>query len=230
MPSTRRTSKKSRGSKARKARSNGVRTKVVWLSLLGAMTGVGGILLAVEGRPAPRVDGLSFAPLAATGAPSRAESFLMTRQPLDKARWTGIVIHHSNAPLGNAATIAAEHEAMGLRGLGHHFIIGNGNGMRNGEVYLAYRWLDQLPGAHAGGPDGDEHNLHSISICLVGDGNRRAFTQQQYEALLELTTTLCRELNIPRDHVFMHSDIAPTSDPGALFSTASFRQALSRAR
>ena len=106
----------------------------------------------------------------------------------------------------------------------------NGNGMRNGEVHVGYRWLEQLPGAHAGGARGDEHNLHSISICLVGDGNRRSFTQQQYESLVELTTALCREMNIPRDHVFLHSQIAPTSDPGALFSTANFRQALSQVK
>ncbi|MGE3107233.1 MAG: peptidoglycan recognition family protein [Phycisphaerales bacterium] len=205
-----------------------MRTKVVWLSLLGAMTTVGGMLLAVEGRPAPRVDGMSFAPLAAAGTPNVIESVFRTRTPLDKGRWTGIVIHHSNSPLGNATTIAAEHEAMGLRGLGHHFIIGNGNGMPNGELYVGFRWLEQLPGAHAGGPKGDEHNLHSISICLVGDGNRRSFTGAQYDRLIELTTALCRELDIPPDHVYLHSQIAPTNDPGALFPIAEFRRDIAK--
>lgn len=230
MPSTRRTSSKSRKAGTKKSAGSGSRTKVVWLALLASMTVVGGVMLAVEGRPAPRVDGLSFAPLAAAGTPTTIESIFRTRVPLDQSRWTGIVIHHSSAPLGSASTIAAEHEAMGLRGLGHHFIIGNGNGMRDGEIHVGYRWLEQLPGAHAGGAKGDEHNRHSISICLVGDGNRRTFSSTQYEQLVELTAALCRELNIPRDHVYLHSQIAPTSDPGALFPTANFRRDLSRQR
>ncbi len=230
MPSTRRKTSKSRTNKSRKPKGSGVRTKVVWLSLLGAMTMVGGMLLAVEGRPAPRVDGLAFAPLAAAGEPNSLETIFRTQQPLDTRRWQGIVIHHSNGPLGSPATIGAEHEAMGLRGLGHHFIIGNGNGMRDGEVNVGYRWLNQLPGAHTGGPRGDEHNLHSVSICLVGDGNRRPFTAAQYERLVELTVALCRELNIPRESVYLHSQVAPTTDPGALFPTANFRRDIARQR
>lgn len=205
-----------------------MRAKVVWVSLVGAMTVVGGSLLAIEGRPAPRVGGLSLSPLVAAGTPTTVESVFSTTVPLDRQRWTGIVIHHSGAPLGNQATIASEHEAMGLRGLGHHFIIGNGKGMQDGGIHVGFRWMDQLPGAHAGGKNGDQHNLHSISICLVGEGNRRSFTHNQYNRLVQLTAALCRELGIPRDHVYLHSEIAETSDPGALFPTADFRRDLSR--
>jgi N-acetyl-anhydromuramyl-L-alanine amidase AmpD len=102
--------------------------------------------------------------------------------------------------------------------------------MSDGEIYVGYRWMDQLPGAHAGGKNGDNLNLHTISICLVGDGNRRSFSRLQYERLVQLTGALCRELNIPANHVYLHSDVAPTTDPGALFPTADFRREIAKAR
>lgn len=212
----------------RAARSR--RVKIVWGSLLGSMTLVGGLLLVLENNPAPRVGGLSMAPLVAAGAPSNIEGVLRTPVPLDHAKWRGIVIHHSGSLLGSPASIEAEHEARNFRGLGHHFVIGNGNGMDDGEIHAGYRWENQLPGAHAGGADGQLHNLHSISICLVGDGNRRAFTTMQMNRLAELVATLSRELGIPADKVVLHSDIAPTDDPGRYFPVAEFRRALQRAQ
>jgi hypothetical protein len=192
------------------------------------MTAVGGLLLLLDERPAPRLDGLSLPPLVATGSASDIESIFGTRAPLNRSRWTGIVIHHSGATAGSPASIAAEHEALNFRGLGHQFLIGNGNGMEDGQLYVGFRWMDQLPGAHAGGPQGDAHNLHSISICLVGNGDRRPFTAAQYRRLVELVTALCRELDIPAEAVRLHSEIAPTTDPGQLFHAAEFRRDLRR--
>ncbi|MBC7836033.1 MAG: N-acetylmuramoyl-L-alanine amidase [Phycisphaerales bacterium] len=207
-------------------RSLSQRAKIVWMALLGAMTGVGGLLLVVDGRPVPRVQGRSLEPLVATQTPGSIESIFKTRQTLQTERWQAIVIHHSGSAVGSPASIATEHEARGLKGLGHHFLIGNGSGMRNGEINACFRWLDQLPGAHAAGPQGDWHNLNAISICLVGDGNRRAFTQAQVQSTVQLVEALCRELDIPRDKVLLHSAVANTSDPGDLFPEAAFREQL----
>jgi N-acetyl-anhydromuramyl-L-alanine amidase AmpD len=89
--------------------------------------------------------------------------------------------------------------------------------MEDGQVYLGFRWRDQLPGAHAAGPDGDWYNHHSISICLVGDGDRRPFTPAQLRELNELTQSLCRRLGIPQERVLLHSQVAKVSDPGKFF-------------
>lgn len=201
------------------------RIRAVWISFVAAMTLVGGLLLVLDGRPVPRVDGMSLSPLAATTwDPSpNVSPFLATRRPLDQNRWQAIVIHHSGSTVGTPASIEADHQARNLRGLGHHFIIGNGNGMEDGQVHIGYRWLDQLPGAHAAGPNGDAYNLHAISICLVGDGNRRPFTVAQLQRLETLVDTLRRQFNIPADHVVLHSDIADVDDPGRLFPASVLR-------
>ncbi len=206
------------------------RAKIVWGSLLGSMTMVGGLLLVLDNNPAPRADGLSLAPLVAAGTTYSIDSIWNTQKAVDRDTWKGIVIHHSGSTVGSSATIEAEHQARSFRGLGHHFIIGNGNGMKNGELFVGYRWIDQLPGAHAGGEQGQFHNLHSISICLVGDGNRRGFTSAQITRLAELVSALCRELNIPKDKVVLHSEIAPTNDPGSLFPEVDFRRELQLAK
>lgn len=187
------------------------------------MTLVGGLLLVLDGRPVPRTDGFSLSPLAATSWGSATDPILATRRPLDQQRWQAIVIHHSGSSLGTPASIEADHQARNLRGLGHHFIIGNGRGMDDGQVHVGYRWLDQLPGAHAAGAQGEAYNLHAISICLVGDGNRRAFTPAQLQRLESLVQTLSRQFAIPAESVVLHSDIADVDDPGRMFPSAMLR-------
>lgn len=223
--------------KARTASKSGSRqisrrAKGVWLALTAAMTGVGGLLLLVDGRPASRGDGIALPPLVSTGTPTSTESVIDTRKgkPLDRARWKSIVIHHSGSVSGSPSSIEQEHLAQRFKGLGHHFVIGNGRGMEDGEIHVGYRWLDQLPGAHAGGAQGAWYNNHAISICLVGDGDRRGFTKAQLMRLEQLVSALCAELKIQPEQVVLHSAIAQTNDPGRLFPEAWLRDELRSAR
>jgi N-acetyl-anhydromuramyl-L-alanine amidase AmpD len=190
-----------------------------------------GLLLALDSRPVPRSDGLAMPALVAAAPSNFIEAIFKTRVgAIEPGRWQSIVIHHSGQAAGSPASIARDHEAHNLRGLGHHFVIGNGAGMDDGEVHVGYRWLDQLPGAHAAGTNGDWYNLNAISICLVGDGNRRPFTDAQIGRLNQLVEALARELKIPRSQIVLHSDIAPASDPGVLFPAARFQQTLDAVR
>ena len=202
------------------------RPQAVWLSLLASMTLVGGALVALEGPRSPRSDGLALA--APSRAPNAAgiEAIFRTRSGLDRERWARIVIHDSGSHYGSPDTIASMHDARNMRGLGFHFVIGNGTGSGDGELFVGYRWLDQLPGAHAGGPDAEWHNQRSIGICLVGDGDRRTFTSAQVQRLADLVAALSNELGIPPEQVVLHRQIAPTSSPGRLFPEAALRERL----
>ncbi len=206
------------------------RPQVVWLSLLVSMTAVGALLLALDGRPAPQVSGLALAAPSRSPSGSSIEAIFATRAAVEQNQWRRIVIHHSGAAHGSPAGIAADHEARNLKGLGYHFVIGNGSGSGDGELYVGFRWLDQLPGAHSAGPDSTWNNTHAIGICLIGDGDRRPFTAAQMRRLLELVDALSRELAIPASEVRLHSEIATTTSPGRLFPETELRQRLSALR
>ena len=220
MARSRRTTKPART----KASNAGNRARTVWLCLMGAMTAVGGSLLLLDRQHAPRVDGRMMPALAATGTTYNLESVLKANKPLDRARWKAIVIHHSDSPVGSPESIAKEHTKLGFKGIGHHFIIGNGRGMNDGDLHVTFRWMDQLPGAHAGGRNEKFYNNNAISICLVGDGSREHFTAAQLQRAAALVDKLCDELKIPHDKVYLHRDVAPTADPGPLFPEQQFRQ------
>lgn len=205
------------------------RAHAVWLSLLAAMTCTGGMLLALDGKPAPRTDGVSL-PLTATSTVSVLEPIFRTKAPIVPGQWKAIVIHHSGSPVGTPSRLEEEHRARQFKGLGHHFLIGNGNGMDDGELHVGYRWLEQRAGAHAGGAEGDWYNRNAVSICLIGDGERQQFTRAQMSRLAELVGALCADLDIPPERVLLHNEIAPTADPGKHFNAAWLRQRLAGGR
>jgi len=200
------------------------RTRVVWCALVLSMLGGSGLLVALDGGRRGALDGMALPALAASGAPVSLESIFETRAGLERARWRAIVIHHAATPYATPESLDRAHREIGLQSLGHHFVIGNGNGMGDGEVHLSERWLDQHPGAHAAGRNADWYDRHSIGICLVGHGDRRPFTRAQIQRLAQLVVALARELDIPAENVLLHSDIAPTTDPGWHFPEAAFRE------
>lgn len=198
----------------------------MWGALVLAMTAVGGSLWLLDGGRPPRIDGLRLPALVAAAGPASIDRIFDTRVPMESAPWQAIVIHHSGSTYGSAESIERDHKAMNLSGLGYHFVIGNGSGAGDGELHVGYRWLDQLPGAHTAGQYGEWYNRNAIGICLVGDGDRRAFSDTQIARLVQTVQALQRRLGIPAQNVILHSDVTRTSSPGKLFPVAAFREQL----
>jgi N-acetyl-anhydromuramyl-L-alanine amidase AmpD len=115
---------------------------------------------------------------------------------------------------------------MGLRSLGYHFVVGNGNGMDDGELFVSSRWMQQQAGAHTAGDNADWFNRQAIGICLVGDGDRQRFSPTQLRRTMQLAQLLAQRLGIPSDRVYLHSQIAPTTSPGRFFPEAELRTSL----
>ncbi len=130
--------------------------------------------------------------------------------------WKYIVIHHSASDSGDAASIGRYHkETRGwVNGLGYDFLIGNGNGSRDGQIEVGNRWNKQIDGAHAGNP---EYNKHGIGICLVGNFDNGQPTNQQISSLLHLIDYLQKRCNIDKDNVIMHRTFRKTVCPGKHF-------------
>jgi hypothetical protein len=201
------------------------RTKVVWSSLALSMAMGAGVLMLGGGTLQAR-DATPIMRL--TTSPASLESIFETETALDAQRWQAIVIYHSGEFSGSARTIGDAHRTLGLRGLGYHFVIGNGVGSADGGLEVGYRWMEQSTGAHATGPYADWYDRHAIGICLVGDGQRRQFSDRQMAQLLQLVRAIQRECGIPAGNVKLHSDIAPTEAPGWYFPEAAFREQLAR--
>jgi hypothetical protein len=130
--------------------------------------------------------------------------------------WKYIVIHHSASDSGNAASIGKYHknERGWVNGLGYHFLIGNGNGSRDGQIEVGNRWDDQIDGAHAGN---GEYNKHGVGICLVGNFENDYPTSSQISSLTYLINYLQKRCNIPRNQVIMHRTFRETACPGRHF-------------
>ena len=150
---------------------------------------------------------------------------------LDRTRirrgWTHIVIHHSGTARGNVRDMDRyhrDHRRM-ENGLGYHFVIGNGNGMRDGEIAMGPRWAKQQDGGHLASA---AQNKYSIGICLVGNFDESPPTPRQIESLRALVQYLQRRCNIRTGRVTTHTriNIRPTACPGRLFPTDAFLRSL----
>lgn len=154
----------------------------------------------------------------------RPEQDIVIASVSEQKEWTTIVIHHLGQPAGSPESLDRAHRNSGLSGLGYHFLIGNGNGLGNGDVHVGYRWLDQTAGAKPIGVDSSQWDKGTISICLVGNGNRRPFTELQLVHLSYLVQRLQLELSIPPSHILLAREIgSDTTSPGKYFAEAQFR-------
>lgn len=223
MASTNRNS--TTGSAAMHALGRLSRTQIVWASLILAMTAMAGLLSMMTGSGSR----LTVLPAATAISEDRSDwlgSVLAPAEQAEGPRWDGIVIHHSASIQGSLDSLTRQHELQGLRGLGYHFVIGNGNGAEDGELMVGYRWSSQLPGAHVDGPRSEEYNATKIGICLIGDGDRRGFTAEQMSTLVQIVRGLQDEFGIPDEAVELHRDVAATSSPGRFFPQINFQRGL----
>ena len=218
----RKPSTKSSSSTTRKRKAHPKRTGIVWSVFIGAMTLAGGVLMLNDGWKAIPAAGLT----GVIAPPPK-----MTLQP---GRWSSIVIHHSGSHTGSAESISRQQSRdWGFPSMGYHFVIGNGNGEHDGAIIAGQRWYYQQSGAHvaeraAGAqPTAAWFNDNAIGICLIGNGESRAFTVEQLKSLTALVRELQQQCDIPASRVFMHSQLVPVASPGGKFPHEMFALQLS---
>jgi N-acetylmuramoyl-L-alanine amidase len=141
-------------------------------------------------------------------------------------RWRCIVIHHSADDSDTPEGIDAFHRQRGWDEMGYHFVIGNGVGFPDGEVYVGPRWTKQKHGAHCKVP-GNFYNEHGIGICLIGNFELHHPTDAQMRSLAALCRFLCEECQIPSSQILTHGGITGrTQCPGRYFSLAELHRRL----
>lgn len=134
--------------------------------------------------------------------------------------WKYIVLHHTATSRGDVESIDRAHsrrtDADGdpWLGIGYHFVIGNGNGMPDGEIEPTFRWNDQIHGAHAGA---DRYNQRGIGIALVGNFEKQRPSSAQIAAVKTLIGMLKNRYGISSENVVGHNDVKATACPGQYF-------------
>lgn len=135
-------------------------------------------------------------------------------------KWSYIVLHHTAADRGSVESIHEAHlqrrDSAGKPwlGIGYHFVIGNGKGMKDGSIESTFRWRGQLHGAHAGRSN---YNEHGIGICLVGNFEKYPPTKAQLTATRRLVRQLQTAYGITKRNVVGHGDLKQTACPGRFF-------------
>ena len=144
-------------------------------------------------------------------------------------RWKFIVIHHSGMPEGTLKSIDHYHRAERHmeHGLAYHFLIGNGNGMRDGEIAVGNRWQEQLDGGHL---RSESQNKIALGICLIGNFDQTKPTGKQLRSLENLIRALMKRCDLSASAVKPHNqiNIVPTECPGSKFPTTSFLNLLKK--
>jgi len=221
------------------------RTAAVWGAFLAASAGA--IAPAGTSGPVTAVrtgTGRASGPMACSSAIAAVSAAELPRiapraAAPAKGTWRAIVVHDSGSPAGDVAALERRHSRAGLAGLGFHFVIGNGQGMDDGQVAAGYRWDHQLPGAHAvagmllaglaaGTLDAAALNRSAIAICLVGNVDRRPPTDAQIAALSALVRSLQAEFGIDSDGVRFRSELGSAGGAPGAFPVRAFRVRLAK--
>jgi LysM repeat protein len=179
--------------------------------------------LPYSGKPAAKELSRAAPAIALPAAAQRA----ISRAPVRTGRWKYIVIHHSGVQTGSVKGMDRYHREVRHmeNGLAYHFVIGNGNGMRDGQVSVGRRWVKQQDGGHLAS---EEQNRHALGICLVGNFDRQQPTAKQMQALRALVKALMARCDLSAAAVKTHQEInvIGTRCPGSKFSSKSFKDSL----
>ena len=164
-----------------------------------------------------------------TSAASSTVQRSIERAPVASGRWRYIVIHHSGADEGSLKAIDRYHreERHMEHGMAYHFLIGNGNGMGDGEIAVGNRWKDQRDGGHLRSED---QNKVALGICLIGNFDKKKPTERQLRSLEPLIRSLMKRCNLSANSVKTHQqiNIVRTECPGDKFPTRSFLNQLKK--
>jgi LysM repeat protein len=168
------------------------------------------------------------------GASSASSLPASVQKSIDKAsvktgRWKNIVIHHSGTAEGSAKGMENYHRRVRHmeNGLAYHFVIGNGQGMKDGEIFVGNRWTGQIDGGHL---HSLAQNKVSLGICLVGNFDKTKPTAAQMKSLKSLLSALETRCKIKDSLVTTHRDInvVGTRCPGRYFPVTTLRKELAK--
>jgi hypothetical protein len=187
--------------------------------LIAAMTFVSGTLLLLHPAPIPPLTHIHL--LSTDDALDPAEILFDTVRPAESVGWRGVSIRFSGHSWGSIQTVSQQHQRLGLGGVAHHFVIGNGTGSGDGQIDMGFRWRHQEPSGLTLLERQRDPLL--VDICLIGDGQSPP-TSAQLRELVWLIRQLQARLTISSSQVVLAADGLDAVAHG--FPEATLRQQL----
>ena len=149
------------------------------------------------------------------------------RAHVRQGRWKYIVIHHSGVDEGTVAGMDRYHREVRHmeNGIAYHFVIGDGHGMKDGEIAVCPRWTKQIDGGHLAS-EAQDHI--ALGICLVGNFDKHRPTHRQMRSLRGLVEALMARCHLTAAAIKTHKQInvIPTRCPGKYFPFKAFMKDL----
>lgn len=116
---------------------------------------------------------------------------------------TKLVYHHTAIKNISPEDINKLHKNKGWKGIGYHYYI-----RKDGTIYKGRE--DDAEGSHVKG-----YNKESIGICVEGNFEEEYLSDEQIEALKELSLYICLKYNIK--DILPHKELGKTLCPGKNF-------------
>lgn len=128
------------------------------------------------------------------------------RARVKSGRWKHVVVHHTATVVGTFQSIDRDHRQRRHmeNGIAYHFLIGNGKGMKDGEIVSSRRWTEQLQGGHLAS---ESLNMISLGICLVGNFETAQPSDRQLQSLASLINYLLARCRLGRSAIKTHQQI-----------------------
>lgn len=184
----------------------------VWATLVGSLACTSALLLAIAPEPMrPELP----SPLMAA-APAQSDLTAIVAKDIQPGRWKYIYVHHSKTPAGDARTLGSP-----TSGLPGHFLVGNGNGLADGQIQIGWRWESQksaMPPAGVASID-----PACIRITLVGDFDAASPSATQLARTRQLIQALQATARISDDGVLLFSAAGQPAGAGKLTRDALLR-------
>jgi hypothetical protein len=148
-----------------------------------------------------------------------------------RRRWKYIVVHHSAGSFGNIEFLQKVHSERQprdpIKAIPYHYVLGNGNGLKLGEIASDWRQTWDLWGSHVSANNMDR-NIRGIGICMIGNFETAKVPVEQYQALVKLTKNILSAYDITIENVHGHGMLPgeSTKCPGKNFPMERFRRDL----
>jgi hypothetical protein len=185
---------------------------IVMAALVTVLSGTSALLLALS--PAP----LAPEPLLIAADEQGNDltlAIFRTQETADNSPWKYIYIHQSKSVAGNVTMLGNP---------GDHFLVGNGEGLVDGEIQMTQRWNLQQPPAPPAGVGTMNSNV--ISVCVVGDFDQMRPTAAQFHRIADLTKTLQAKYRIAAENVMLYPEAATQGGIGRHFPVTALREQL----